>query len=206
MITSKNLYKLVLCSKIQEPTAINKWLISYPFLEKNVNWEKIYTLPYKITKETYLHTFQFKILNRILNCNEKLFTWGKVNTNTCSHCIDVDTIEHHLFYCPKSNNIWDCLSIWLTNHLQINHNFTICEVIFGTITENNHQYFIINFLILITKWHINKCKTNNLEIYFFDLLYTLKQKLETYLYNQTSEIIEDESNTGYWLRELYNAL
>ena len=45
------------CENIQNP--IN------PFFE-NVNWKDINTLPYRITTEPYLQSYQYKIIKRIL--------------------------------------------------------------------------------------------------------------------------------------------
>ena len=50
-------------SKIKPPTA-------------QETWSEIYLLPYKITKEPYFQSLQYKILNRILNCNERLYKWN----------------------------------------------------------------------------------------------------------------------------------
>ena len=42
-------------------------------------------------------SFQYKILNRITNCREKLFLWKIVQNNKCIYCNDVDGLEHHFF-------------------------------------------------------------------------------------------------------------
>lgn len=62
-------------SKIKPPTAQETWMNIYPFLE-TIEWSEIYLLPYKITKEPYFQSLQYKILNRILNCNERLYKWN----------------------------------------------------------------------------------------------------------------------------------
>ena len=207
-INSKELYKYILSSRIKDPTAIDKWLDIYPFLENSTEWKKIYTLSYKVTKDTYLHSFQYKVLNRIINCNDKLFIWGKINSNKCHICNAADTIEHHFFLCPKSKVIWAQLSSWLKANLSINHNFTICEIIFGIIYDQNNTTNTINYIILLTKWYINKCKTNLEDIYFFGLLQLLRQKIEIVLYNKNNEFEDSKTNSDVccWQQQLYNAL
>ena len=71
-ITSKNINQKSVYKKIKKPTAQEMWVNIFPFLE-NLEWDKIYLLPYKITSEPFLQSLQYKILNRILNCNERLF-------------------------------------------------------------------------------------------------------------------------------------
>ena len=74
---------------------------NYPYLEVS-NWTKIYKLPFKICRDTYIQTLQYKILHRVLNCNYNLYLW-KINDNSmCEICKFLDTIEHYLFQkCQK---------------------------------------------------------------------------------------------------------
>ena len=84
-ITSKDIYRQITKEKKVEPTSTETWEKRFLFTP---NWKAIYNLPYKITSEPYLQSFQYKILNRILNCNDKLHTWGikktMVNVHTLS--------------------------------------------------------------------------------------------------------------------------
>ena len=66
---------------------------------ENVDWSTIYSLPYKIIGEPYFNSFQYKAPNRILNFKDKLFIWKKSDNNKCIYCQNIDTLEHHLFYC-----------------------------------------------------------------------------------------------------------
>ena len=56
------------CDQIKKTTAQETWINIYAFLE-NLDWDTINLLPYKITSEPFLQSLQYKILNRILNCN-----------------------------------------------------------------------------------------------------------------------------------------
>ena len=69
LITNKDIYNTLITQLIQNPTAENKWYDLYPFL-KHLSWTEIYILPNKISNEPYLETFQYKFLNRIVNCND----------------------------------------------------------------------------------------------------------------------------------------
>ena len=82
-------------NKFEAPTSINTWLDRFPFLE-NINWRDIYELPYKTVSEPYLQSYQYKIVNRILNCNERLNKWKIKNGPECDSCGKIDTIEHRL--------------------------------------------------------------------------------------------------------------
>ena len=80
---------------------MEKWIESYPFLE-TLEWERFYILPFRLTTEPHLQSFQYKIMNRIINCRDKLFTWKISLDNKCEYCNNIDTLEHHLFYCIES--------------------------------------------------------------------------------------------------------
>ena len=90
-ITTKNMNQKSVCSKITIPTAQETWIDIFPFIE-DLECDKIYTLPYKISKEPFLQSIQYNILNRIVNCNERLFKWKITPSNICNYCEDIDTL------------------------------------------------------------------------------------------------------------------
>jgi len=160
----------------------------YPFLE-NLDWRTVFLLPSKIIKEPYFQSFQYKILNRILNCNDKLYTWKLIDSNLCKYCKQVDTIEHHLFECPASQKIWEQLENWIYMNLECTFPLTICEVIFGIAIKNNIDIDIIHFMVLINKWYINKAKTDEQPLYFWSLLNIVRDKIRIIVYiNRKNEV------------------
>ena len=197
-LKSKQLYTHLVTSKTTIATALEKWVESYPFMN-NVDWEKIYSLPYTVTKNTYFQTFQFKILSRILNCRDKLSTWSIVVDNKCPMCNIIDTIEHHLYECSISSMIWTKLQNWLQTSLDIQHCFTLCEVIFGILDTNIKEQNIINFVILITKNFINNKKTKEEDIYFIELLSLLKDTIQLMLVQVNKEDINQDDT---WIEKL----
>ena len=70
-ITSKMIDVSLIKKSFKTPVAISICINLFPFLE-NHNWADTFNLPFKTLKEIYLQSFQYKILNRILNCNYNL--------------------------------------------------------------------------------------------------------------------------------------
>ena len=95
-ISTKEIYQLLVSKKQMPPKAIDKWVDIFPFME-NFEWKSVYELPSRIIKEPYLQSFQYKLLNRVINCKDKLFVWKISENNQCIYCTKVDTIEHHFF-------------------------------------------------------------------------------------------------------------
>ena len=200
-IKNKQIYQNVISTKVKEPTAIEKWIISYPFLEKQ-DWKSTYQIAFNIIKEPYLQSFQYKVLNRIINCNDILYKWKIKKSFECDYCKEIDTIEHHLFFCKASKEIWDKLQIWLKSNMNINFPLTVCEVIFGIPNSADSNIKLINFLIIITKWYLNKMKSESKQIYFITLLSIIREKLESIMYINNLNNKENEN----WENELRDML
>ena len=166
----------MICNYTQPPTAITKWIENYPFLEM-VDWKEIYQLPYMIIREPYLQSFQYKIINWILNCKEKL----KIGTDEkCAYWWLFDNIEHHLFFCYESIKIRKALQNWMINNLEYNFNFTICEILFGILCVNNNvlDTEILNYLINNKKWYIIK-QNHWINVLIIELLQIVKNKVRS---------------------------
>ena len=91
----KPVYRALVKPLINPPTA-QKSLEQY--LEKSeIDWEKVYLTPLKITIESQLPVFQHKILNNILYLNNRLFKMGYVESPLCSLCKRENETVSHLF-------------------------------------------------------------------------------------------------------------
>ena len=74
------------------------------FQNLELEWEDIYTLPRRVTINTNLRIFQYKLLHNILYLNEMLFKFGKKVSPLCSFSMEEPESLIHLFYsCTKTN-------------------------------------------------------------------------------------------------------
>ena len=78
----------------------------------------------------------------------------------------------------------------------------VCEILFGVPTDNYVDTRLLNFLILIGKWFINKRRTKQTSIYFIEYLSILKDKVNTMIYIPTREGLDAEP----WLKTLQDVL
>ena len=202
-VTSRNIYIKTILGNIQPPTVIDTWINIYPFLEL-IEWKNIFTLASKITSEPYLQSLQYKIINRILNCNDKLYKWKIAQTPLCNNnnCKVNDTLEHYLCSCEDSKRVWDGIENWLRDNLSIGYKLTECEILFGIPISNTVDLDILNFLILMGKQYISKQKTSKKEIYFFEFLNHTRIKLEIII---TSNLLWERENLE-WQNNLYDVL
>ena len=97
-VTSKQIYDSFLCKKQTPPTAQQKFIDKYS--ETSINWEKVYSLPFRTTLDSKLREFQYKILNNIVFTNDKLFHFGLSQPPNCTFCNEEpESIEHLLSRC-----------------------------------------------------------------------------------------------------------
>ena len=180
-VTSRKVYWDIVKSKTKRPTSIEIWVDLFPFLE-SINWSSLYKLVYKISNEPYLQSFQYKILNRTVNCRYNLHKWNKISSNKCLHCFNTDTLEHHFYYCPGSTKFWGEVNHFLHNTISVKINVSVCEILFGIfnyLNNNNDAFLIINFIILLGKWFLNNCKSTKTHVIFSELVKMLKDKLDS---------------------------
>ena len=87
----------ILISKVQNKPSSNIYSGNL-FNDYNIDWTAIYMLPRLVTYNTYMRSFQCKILNNILFFNKKLHTFGIKSSPLCSFCNLYDETPLHIFY------------------------------------------------------------------------------------------------------------
>ena len=77
------------------------------FDANNLDWTKIFILPRVTTYNTYLCSFQYKILHNILFLNKKLYLCGLTKGPPCSYCNTYDERQVHSFCeCNSTKHVW----------------------------------------------------------------------------------------------------
>ena len=83
----------------------------------------------------------------------------------CSFCNMFPEDVTHLFWnCSHSNHLWKDICTFITRFIDPKFSLCIEHVLFGFFNYTSsqaNQYFIINLIILLAKWHIHKCKYSN---------------------------------------------
>ena len=82
----------------------------------------VYQLQHRLTDETSLRVFQYKILNNIVNLNNRLHKFGFVESPLCSQCKREPEIILHLFFnCQETQKPWNSVQYWCENHISWPH-------------------------------------------------------------------------------------
>ena len=157
----KKIYQNIVRNCLQ-PTSQNKWNIKLN-LSINFEWKKVYNLPYMITKDCNLRWFQYKLVHRILASNTYLYKFGLKEIDCCSFCkTNPETLEHLFYECDHVKYFWyelsNCLKTHCTHLREIS--LSVTDILFGKYWKIDY-IDTLNFIILIAKYYINKCRYNN---------------------------------------------
>ena len=83
-------------------------------------WKSIYLLPRRVTLDTNLRMFQYKLLNNILYLYKMVFRFKKVNSPLCLYCNEETPL--HLFHsCLKTKQLLNKLRQYLSEFINIPH-------------------------------------------------------------------------------------
>ena len=161
---------------------------------KSLIWKDIFSVPFQISRETSLQSFQYKLIHRIIPCNDKLHEWRILTESTCNYCnSNLDNIIHFFLYCPKARNFWHSFFKWWNrlSDVKIPSDYNNLEenVLFGFLSDED-IFTVLNLCVLIAKFYLYKRKLfydNSID--FYEYLYELKYRL------QIEESICEKNNT-----------
>ena len=175
-------------ASVDGPSCKTKWEEKFT----NLHWTNIHLLARKTTTNKKLHQLQYRIINRYLTTNQLLKTYSIVTSDRCSKClIHKETLEHLLWECEKSKNIWFKFEKWWKDKTGLNDYPTPCEktVIFGSLSKLKHEQ-LYNHIILIIKQYLFQTKEQG---HNFDEVVNnvkLTRKIEYYIAKKNNMLIK----------------
>ena len=112
-LKTKDLYILTLENEHDCTSHTNSqiyWQTKYKIDDETM--KQVYTLPYRVSRLTTLQSLQYKILNKILNCNHWLHRIKIKELPKCRFCPEDETIEHFFFGCEITKDFWYGFLTW----------------------------------------------------------------------------------------------
>ena len=110
-LSTRAIYAAILKKKHEPLTAENKTL-RHGYSKSDLS--KVYSLPFKITKEVKLQTLQYKILPSILPTQAILYQDGiRKNSDRCTLCKSKEqSFDHPFVSCNKATSFWNQFQTW----------------------------------------------------------------------------------------------
>ena len=123
----------------------------------------ILELPFKITIENKLRSFQYKLIHNILPTNQRLYKMNIKTSPVCELCNYLnETLEHMSCECPNVKQFWImAIEWWNVKHFE-NINPKPIEILYGY-KPGSSSFYALNHFFLIGKYHIylSKIKSDN---------------------------------------------
>ena len=131
------------------------------FDDYDFNWKLTQRIPRIATLEIKSRIFHYKLLNNVLYLNKKLSQFGITFQSKCSFCELYDETSLHIFYeCTYAQNLWKQLRLYLSEKVALPV-FNPQSITFGFTDVLDHNYLLINNLLLIFKYNIYYSRVNN---------------------------------------------
>ena len=169
----RQFYSLLISTRAKHPNGFKTLSAD---LELSNPLQEVFSIPYTTARESYVWSFQYKILNKIMFTNTKLFKIGFIESDKCSFCKIYKEDLYHLFYdCSHARSFWDTFKIWWSDLSGKNFRLTLTDVIVGLFDNNS----LLNYLIILGKLTIWECRRNNSLPKFRLFLHKVEAKKET---------------------------
>ena len=163
------------------PTSKNKWVEMYKMDFDEIRWKYVYSLPHYVVIDTYLQSFQFKIIHRIFTCGRYLYKIGERTDSLCHFCTSQsdDDLLHYFYVCNPVKTFWSAISNFWRQTLKIGIVLNEFEILFGVYNPNNDYVLdAVNFMIILAKVYIYNCKSENVVLNLQTYCKRLKAKLD----------------------------
>ena len=156
-------------SKLKEKFSLNDETVSKAFLNVRT-----------ISSETFVRSFQFKILNDITFTNHRLAKIGYVPNDLCTFCgIESETMCHLFFECHFSRIIWNELKFFWFSISGERVDLTLQDVLLGKLdTETD----LLNYFITLIKVHIWTSRKHDVKPNFDLFRQIVEEKFRTEKY------------------------
>ena len=150
----------IVCSEIFLPPLIESYLKEQTFTPIAV-----YELPFKITIENKLRSFQFKLIHNILPTNQRLWKKNVKSSPTCEQCdTPCETISHIFYECSAVKIFWQKLIDWWNRKRSENINSNPTEFLYGSSwiqPESNYSFHTFNHYLLIARNYVYLARNPN---------------------------------------------
>ena len=148
-------------AKQTPPSAQKRFQDQFPDVQ--FDWNEIYSLSLKVSLETKIREFQYKVLNNIVFTNEKFFKIKMIDSPQCTFCKnEIEFLEHLFCNSEITRSFWVALRSWFMECVINLEPLSVFNVLFG-ILNAGEDFVIVNHLILMAKFYIYRCKLNGVE-------------------------------------------
>ena len=117
-------------------------------------------IPQKVTIDSALRIFQYKILTNTLYLNKGISKFNTAISRLCSLCsLGLEDVLHLFRHCLKTQNLWESLRERLSTQFSL-PDLTPTLSISGNWNNENTHNIILNHITILLKKFINDNRTH----------------------------------------------
>jgi len=146
-----------------------KELVTIPYVASNwmnlfdhIDWKKVWTLPLKYIITNKIREISFKLLHKYYPAKAFLKRFKSDLDTKCSFCGAPDETALHIFWdCPHTQLFWVEFSNFIKHNVLPGFSLLFKDVLFGFFNIEKakfNEYYIINLLLFLAKFHIHRSK------------------------------------------------
>ena len=176
---------------------VYKFLVDQPFvcIEKQQKWKDEFECEFtfdqftascnninKVTNIVKYRSFQYRLIQRSIITNTRLYQWKISESKNCTFCNDrEETVKHLFFECDIVQDLWRKVIMYIERRFPAKTlSLTYSKVITNTI--NSKPGDVTNFICLITKQYIysQRCLQKQLTMWELEAKINLLERIERY--------------------------
>ena len=174
---SKSIYSALIQSKAEASRGFKKLVSDFSIDSETV--QKAFLVANRNASESFLKSFQYKILNDITFTTSRLAKIGYIPCDLFTFCnVSPETRDHLFYLCKYAKEFWEQFEEFWMSITKQNVSLSLKDIIVGVIETNAS---LLNYLIVLGKYFIwNSRKQNNFpNFYLFTSLIktNLKQNI-----------------------------
>ena len=167
-------------------------------------WETIYLIPFASTNETFLRSFQYRLLNNILPTQEKLKHYKISRTSECQKCgHEKEDLSHLFVKCPTVIQFWKDFEIFWRELTEMHIRLNTIDILLG-ITRDIYKSELLNYLLILAKHMILSSTINEYQLHFVNFEKKVKQNcnMELNFAKRNNNITKFEAKWGIYMAKM----
>ena len=183
----------------QTKSSSSKWENQLDTVITSNDWYSICKRPFKVTTDTKLQWFQYRINNNIIATNTFLYKINIRSDELCSFCQkQVETIRHLFCQCNYVKPFWKQLEyLFQKNNVTFYGNQGLSDriILFGVDGDK-----VVNVILLLAKFHIYRSRVQNSEPNYVSFLAEIKKyiRIVKYIAISNRNIKKFDQMWGLW--------
>ena len=175
---------------VSAPNVISYWNSLAP----DLNWKKIWCLASKYLIINKIKEVSLKMIHRFYPCKVFLRRYKKDIDVNCTFCEQSEEDLYHLLWsCSVSCIFWQDVCTFISRNILSHFSLTYVDVLFGFhsyAANSKDQYYLINLILLLAKYHIHKSKFANHKPLFLIFEKKFKQYITSIQYSNNTKAIK----------------